>query len=82
MYPLLGDHSRQGLEKVDPRFIGTHARLCDGVQFLDISKATSPQTRRQLLAFRTSSAPRHLSSALLKPLTGFLSLVSGAFLTA
>ncbi|KUL89319.1 hypothetical protein ZTR_03623 [Talaromyces verruculosus] len=27
VYPLLGDHSRLGTEKIDPRFIGTHARL-------------------------------------------------------
>jgi hypothetical protein len=41
MYPLLGDHSRSGIDKVDPRFVGSHARLCKSIQFLEISKGIS-----------------------------------------
>ncbi|RDL39401.1 uncharacterized protein BP5553_03741 [Venustampulla echinocandica] len=36
--PLLGDHSRRRVGKVDPRFIGTHARLAPSCRWLDISK--------------------------------------------
>ncbi|OSC97358.1 hypothetical protein PYCCODRAFT_1440229 [Trametes coccinea BRFM310] len=35
---LLGDHSRTGIEKVDPRFVGTHARLCSSVQYIELAK--------------------------------------------
>lgn len=38
VYPLLGDHSRLGTEKIDPRFIGTHARLCKSIRYLELSK--------------------------------------------
>jgi hypothetical protein len=27
-FALLGDHSRQGIEKADARLIGSHARFC------------------------------------------------------
>ncbi|KAI9062153.1 APH-domain-containing protein [Trametes sanguinea] len=37
-YALLGDHSRAGIEKVDPRFVGTHARLCRSVQYIELAK--------------------------------------------
>ncbi|KAI0007108.1 kinase-like domain-containing protein [Xylariaceae sp. FL0662B] len=37
LYPLLGDHSRSGLEKVDPRLMGTHARLTLSIQWLDLA---------------------------------------------
>ncbi|KFA56120.1 hypothetical protein S40293_00062 [Stachybotrys chartarum IBT 40293] len=37
-YPLLGDHSRSGFEKVDARFVGTHARLCQSIQYLTLEK--------------------------------------------
>ncbi|TVY13908.1 hypothetical protein LARI1_G009029 [Lachnellula arida] len=40
-YPLLGDHSRLGIEKIDPRFIGTHARLSPSIRWLDIAKQIS-----------------------------------------
>ncbi|KAL2020647.1 hypothetical protein VTK56DRAFT_8137 [Thermocarpiscus australiensis] len=53
-YPLLGDHSRSGIEKVDPRFIGTHARLARSIRFVEIAKSlerpsepsSKPQPRR------------------------------------
>lgn len=41
--PLLGDHSRSGIKKVDARFIGTHARLCASIRFLDIARSIAPQ---------------------------------------
>ncbi|KAH8697254.1 hypothetical protein BGW36DRAFT_378322 [Talaromyces proteolyticus] len=37
-YPLLGDHSRSGIEKIDPRFVGTHSRLCRSIRFLELTK--------------------------------------------
>ncbi|ROW01994.1 hypothetical protein VMCG_05522 [Cytospora schulzeri] len=40
-YPLLGDHSRAGTLTVDPRFVGTHARLCRSIQFVELSKRFS-----------------------------------------
>lgn len=40
-YPLLGDRSRAGTLTVDPRFVGTHARLCRSFQFLELSKKFS-----------------------------------------
>ncbi|KAI8989842.1 hypothetical protein BD414DRAFT_522103 [Trametes punicea] len=36
-YTLLGDHSRTGIEKVDPRFVGTHAGLCQSVQYIELA---------------------------------------------
>jgi hypothetical protein len=42
---LLGDHSRSRIEKVDPRFIGTHARLSPSIRWLDIAKQISLQTK-------------------------------------
>lgn len=41
VYPLLGDHSRLGTEKIDPRFIGTHARLCKSIRYLELTKKFS-----------------------------------------
>lgn len=38
VYPLLGDHSRSGTEKMDPRFIGTRARLCRNIRYLNLSR--------------------------------------------
>lgn len=37
-YPLLGDHSRKGIMTVDPRFVGTHARLCKSFQLIEVAK--------------------------------------------
>ncbi|KAK3989017.1 hypothetical protein QBC44DRAFT_396900 [Cladorrhinum sp. PSN332] len=74
MYPLLGDHSREGIEKVDPRFIGTHARLCKGIQFLEIQK---------IISSRAAEPPRPLSTWLTGPgICGALSIFfSAALLT-
>ncbi|OSD00327.1 hypothetical protein PYCCODRAFT_1393643 [Trametes coccinea BRFM310] len=41
-YPLLGDHSRSGIETVDPRFVGTHARLCRSLQYTELAKEIAP----------------------------------------
>ncbi|KAH7219932.1 hypothetical protein BKA60DRAFT_647395 [Fusarium oxysporum] len=37
-YPLLGDHSRSGIRKVDTRFIGTHARLASSMRWLGLRR--------------------------------------------
>ena len=37
----MGDHSRLNIEKVDPRFIGTHARLSPSCRWLEIAKQIS-----------------------------------------
>ncbi|OSD00301.1 hypothetical protein PYCCODRAFT_1446288 [Trametes coccinea BRFM310] len=42
LYPLLGDHSRSGIETVDPRFVGTHARLCRSLQYTELAKELAP----------------------------------------
>ncbi|KAH8597551.1 hypothetical protein B0O99DRAFT_617672 [Bisporella sp. PMI_857] len=44
-YPLLGDHSRLNIEKVDPRFIGTHARLSPSRRWLEIAKQIASEIR-------------------------------------
>ncbi|KAI1080729.1 hypothetical protein F5B20DRAFT_538730 [Whalleya microplaca] len=40
-YPLLGDHSRSGIKKVDPRFLGTHARFTVSQQWLNLANEYS-----------------------------------------
>ncbi|TVY55426.1 hypothetical protein LSUE1_G009591 [Lachnellula suecica] len=37
-FPLLGDHSRSRIQKVDARFLGTQARLCKSFRWLEIAK--------------------------------------------
>ncbi|KAI0840596.1 hypothetical protein F5Y06DRAFT_243785 [Hypoxylon sp. FL0890] len=66
VYALLGDHSRSGIIKVDPRFVGSHARLCRSIQFLAISKKLSQETppqssnlRNGILAGRSNIAQRN-----------------------
>lgn len=54
--PLLGDHSRSGIKKVDARFIGTHARLCASIRFLEIARNIAPQILDESLL--PSLAPR------------------------
>lgn len=39
---LLGDYSRQGLEKPDARLIGTHARFSRAMQLLNFASTISP----------------------------------------
>lgn len=45
--PLLGDHSRSGIIKADPRFVGSQARLCKSIQYLDLHKRLSLETLPQ-----------------------------------
>ncbi|KAI1775337.1 hypothetical protein F4818DRAFT_46963 [Hypoxylon cercidicola] len=80
LYPLLGDRSRSGILKVDPRFVGSQARLSRSIQFLSISKRLSleslPQPSRTSigpLARQPNIAPRNHWS--------LLNLCTGAFLT-
>ena len=75
-YPLLGDHSRSGIEKVDPRFVGTQARLCKSIQFLDLAEDIEPgiltgqsSSPRQISQSKLELAPRPRSS---RPLTVLL----------
>ncbi|TVY35184.1 hypothetical protein LOCC1_G008040 [Lachnellula occidentalis] len=53
-YPLLGDHSRLGIEKVDPRFIGTHARLSPSIRWLDIANQITMKVQSSSLIDRTN----------------------------
>lgn len=41
-YPLLGDHSRSGIPTVDARFVGSQARLCMSIQFVNIAHKIAP----------------------------------------
>ncbi|OAA33975.1 Protein kinase-like domain protein [Cordyceps fumosorosea ARSEF 2679] len=44
---LLGDHSRAGIDKVDPRFVGTHARLCKSVQLVNLIQTMAPELHKR-----------------------------------
>ena len=46
-YPLLGDHSRSGIEKVNLHFVGTHARLCRSIRFVEIAKSLASEAQSQ-----------------------------------
>ncbi|KAJ6780380.1 hypothetical protein PWT90_03524 [Aphanocladium album] len=39
---LLGDHSRAGIAKVDPRFVGTHARFSKSIQLARLARQMAP----------------------------------------
>lgn len=39
---LLGDHSRQGIDKVDARLIGTHARFSRSLQLVNLARTIAP----------------------------------------
>lgn len=75
VYPLLGDHSRRNVGKVDYRFIGSHALFSMSVQFLDIQKEWS------LPAPKAASVPSFLATAVL-PLKSILGLISNPLLAA
>ncbi|KAI1662751.1 hypothetical protein F4813DRAFT_394895 [Daldinia decipiens] len=45
--PLLGDHSRSGITKVDPRFVGSQARLSKSIQYLGLYERLSSETQPQ-----------------------------------
>lgn len=46
-YALLADHSRSGIQKIGPRFVGSHARLCKHIQFLEIAQEIASETLTQ-----------------------------------
>ncbi|KAK3682890.1 kinase-like domain-containing protein [Podospora appendiculata] len=41
-FPLLGDHSRSRLATVDPRYVGTHARLSRSFRFVNLAQEIAP----------------------------------------
>ncbi|KAI2603351.1 kinase-like domain-containing protein [Hypoxylon fragiforme] len=71
MYPLLGDHSRSHIVNVDPRFVGSHARLCESIQLVNISKKLShkKQSSTSFIGLRRQNS------------LGFSNLWKGAFFT-
>lgn len=82
---MLGDHSRLGTEKVDPRFVGSHARLCRSIRFLEIAKRIAPEVVAQPPA---SSAEPPAQRVLARPQTAqwelfsYTSLLGRGLLTA
>lgn len=79
MYPLLGDHSRHGIQTVDPRFVGSHARLCEAIQLLDISKTLPPEDR-QPPSSRIRPTTGSFCRVLLRPFTALSSFFFSALL--
>ncbi|KAI8970767.1 kinase-like domain-containing protein [Trametes punicea] len=59
-YALLGDHSRSGIEKVDPRFVGTHARLCRSVQYIELAKEIASEIMSESLQPSGRRPTRHI----------------------
>ncbi|KIL89274.1 hypothetical protein FAVG1_07668 [Fusarium avenaceum] len=59
VFALLGDHSRQGIEKVDARLIGSHARFCKSIQLVKLARNIAPSLFSSTTAI-TSSAPQQL----------------------
>lgn len=70
-YPLLGDHSRSGIRKVDARFIGTQARLASSMRWLEV--------RKQIADNETVIAQAGIQSSASKP--GLISAVFHMFRT-
>ncbi|KAI1765480.1 hypothetical protein GGR53DRAFT_261533 [Hypoxylon sp. FL1150] len=81
IYPLLGDHSRSGIVKVDPRFVGSQARLCKSIQFLSLSKEFTLNSIRQLPG-PSIRLPERLTNIAMRTYWGVLDLCAGVFLTA
>lgn len=79
-FALLGDHSRQGVEKVDPRFLGTHARLCKSIQLVDISKTLSAGTLQNTSISWTTRTAGRIAEVLLYPLRSLSRISSAALL--
>ncbi|KAM3565538.1 hypothetical protein ARSEF4850_001351 [Beauveria asiatica] len=67
---LLGDHSRAGIDKVDPRFVGTHARLCKSVQLVNLIEIMAPELlkRNHDLCPTTPAATTALLGGITSPL--------------
>lgn len=51
---LLGDRSRAGITKVDPRFVGTHARLSRSIQYIELSKKLAKRERASKTGWQPS----------------------------
>ncbi|KAJ2991580.1 hypothetical protein NUW54_g8152 [Trametes sanguinea] len=67
-YALLGDHSRLGIEKVDARFVGTHARLCRSMQVVasipEMSSTISYTTSSSMFKLPSHAPPSNTTTAL------------------
>ncbi|KAF5577501.1 kinase [Fusarium pseudoanthophilum] len=72
-YPLLGDHSRSGIRKVDARFIGTQARLASSMRWLEVRKhiADNETTIAQAPIQPSASRPGLISAVFQTCLTIF-----------
>lgn len=57
-FPLLGDHSRSGIPKVDARFVGTHARFAPSIRWLEVSRQIE-QDERVPSSYTIRHALRH-----------------------
>ncbi|KAF5668363.1 kinase-like domain-containing protein [Fusarium heterosporum] len=71
-YPLLGDHSRSGKPKVDPRFVGTHARLATSIRWLEVNAqiARDETIVSSRIQSRGETYTPSLASKLIKTLRG------------
>ncbi|KAF5018117.1 hypothetical protein F66182_9910 [Fusarium sp. NRRL 66182] len=56
-FPLLGDHSRYFIPKVDARFVGTHARMSPSVRWLEVRSQIAQDER-----ISVPCSTKHLSS--------------------
>ncbi|KAF4450030.1 ubiquitin interaction domain-containing protein [Fusarium austroafricanum] len=78
VFALLGDHSRQGIEKADARLIGSHARFCKSIQLVDVARTIAPglfseprtitDSPRQQFPVRSRSSSLGLGHAFLRPI--------------
>ncbi|KAH7252765.1 hypothetical protein BKA59DRAFT_526280 [Fusarium tricinctum] len=77
VFALLDDHSRQGIEKVDARLIGSHARFCRSIQLVTLARTIAPSlfyptaitaTARQQLPVRMRFSSLGLGHKLLHPI--------------
>ncbi|KAI5456808.1 hypothetical protein BGZ63DRAFT_366308 [Mariannaea sp. PMI_226] len=75
---LLGDHSRQGIEKADARLIGSHARFCRSTQLVNLARSIAPglfseqttitDSPRQQFPVRVRSSSLDLGHVFLRPI--------------
>jgi hypothetical protein len=77
-FALLGDHSRQGIEKADAHLIGSHARFCKSIQLVKLARTIAPslfsepttitESARQQFPVRMRSSNLGLGHAFLHPI--------------
>lgn len=80
LFPLLGDHSRTNIEKIDPRFVGTHARLSRSIRLLRLEKENSWDVLSNMTtAQQTNTRARPWPGSQLKSMITLV--VTSAFLT-